>query len=138
MVTHHNEIRNGLGSKFRTICGWKNCSVRTRPDMYDNNPITFLNLRRLPARLDYSGVAILLNFDVRAVKTLVGLGLLKPLGNAKPQNQKHFATKTILRLAEDEKWLHDATKALFKQWRGKYTDSELQPSEIRTMDADTR
>lgn len=93
--------------------------------MYDNNPITLLNMRRLPARLDYSGVAVLLNFDVRAVKTLVGLGLLKPLGNPKPQNQKHFATKTILRLAEDEKWLHDATKALLRYWGNKH-DAPLE------------
>jgi hypothetical protein len=92
--------------------------------MYDNNPTTLLNLRRLPARLDYSGVAVLLNFDVSAVKTLVSLGLLKPLGNAKAYNQKYFATKTIVRLAEDEKWLHDATKALLKYWSEKHSSTE--------------
>jgi hypothetical protein len=49
--------------------------------MYDHNPVTFLNLRRLPARVDYQGAAYLLNFEVVAIRALVELGYLKPLGN---------------------------------------------------------
>jgi len=87
--------------------------------MYDNNPVTLLNLQRLPARLDYQGAAVLLNFEVLAVKALVEIGLLKPLGNPQGNEHKYFSTRMLLRLAEDEKWLHDATRALKRHWSEK-------------------
>lgn len=87
--------------------------------MYDNNPITFLNLNRLPARVDYHGAGILLNFEIVAVKALVELGHLKPAGNLKGSEHKYFCTKTILKLADDEKWVNDATRAVSKYWAGK-------------------
>lgn len=84
--------------------------------MYDNNPLTLLNLRRLPARIDYQGAAVLLHFEVGAVKALVEVGLLKPTGNLNGQEHKYFCTKTILKLADDEKWIHDATRAVSRYW----------------------
>jgi hypothetical protein len=41
--------------------------------MYDNNPITFLNLHRLPARIDYQGAGVLLHFEPGAIRALVEL-----------------------------------------------------------------
>ena len=87
--------------------------------MYDNNPITLLSLPRLPARIDYQGAAILLNFDPVGIRMLVQAGLLKPLGNPLAQEHKYFATKTILRLGDDEKWLSDATRTVKRAWSQK-------------------
>jgi hypothetical protein len=87
--------------------------------MYDNNPATFLNLRRLPARVDYQGAAYLLNFEIVAIRALVELGYLKPLGNPKGMEHKYFSSRTLLTLAEDEKWLHDASRAVSKYWAEK-------------------
>jgi hypothetical protein len=87
--------------------------------MYDHNPITLLNLRRLPGRIDYQGAAYLLNFEVVAIRALVELGYLKPLGSPKGTEHKYFASRTILKLADDEKWLHDASRAVSKYWAEK-------------------
>jgi hypothetical protein len=87
--------------------------------MYDNNPLTLLNLHRLPARLDYQGAAVLLNFEVLAIKALVEIGQLKPLGNPHGNEHKYFSTQMLLRLAEDEKWLNEATRALKRHWAEK-------------------
>jgi hypothetical protein len=87
--------------------------------MYDNNPVTLLNLHRLPARVDYHGAAVLLNFEVVAIKALVEMGYLKPAGNLKGSEHKYFCTKTLLKLADDEKWVNDATRAVSKYWAEK-------------------
>jgi hypothetical protein len=87
--------------------------------MYDNNPTTLLNLRRLPGRIDYQGAAYLLNFEVVAIRALVELGYLKPLGSPKGTEHKYLASRTILKLADDEKWLHDASRAVSKYWAEK-------------------
>ncbi len=84
--------------------------------MYDNNPLTLLNLERLPARVDYEGAAVLLNFEVLAIKALVEIGQLKPLGNPQGNEHKYFSTRMLLRLGDDEKWLNEATRALKKYW----------------------
>jgi hypothetical protein len=87
--------------------------------MYDNNPANFLNLRRLPARVDCHAAGVLLNFDEVAVRALMGMGYLKPLGNPKGNEHKYFSNATIQKLAQDEKWLGEATRALNKYWAGK-------------------
>jgi hypothetical protein len=87
--------------------------------MYDQNPVTLLNLRRLPARVDYHGAACLLNFEVVAMRALVELGYLKPLGSPKGTEHKYFASRTLLKLADDEKWLHNASRAVSKYWAEK-------------------
>lgn len=67
--------------------------------MCDNNPLTFVNLRRLPARVDYQGAAYLLNFEVVAIRALVELGFLK--------------------WPRTKKWLHCASRAVAKYWAKK-------------------
>jgi hypothetical protein len=47
---------------------------------------------------------------------LVELNYLKPLGNPKGSEHKYFSTRTLLKLADDEKWLSDATRTLSKYW----------------------
>ena len=87
--------------------------------MYDNNPITFLNLQRLPARVDYQGAAILLHFEPVAIRALVELGYLKPVVNLTGSEHKYFCTKTILGLADNEKWVIEASRAVSKYWATK-------------------
>jgi hypothetical protein len=86
---------------------------------YDNDPLVLLNLRRLPARVNYRGAAALLNFEPVAIRTLVALGLLEPLGNPQSTKHKYFSSITLLKLSEDEKWLDDATSALMNHWAQK-------------------
>jgi hypothetical protein len=105
--------------------------------MYDNNPITFLNLNRLPARVDYQGAGVLLHFEPVAIKALVELGLLKPAGNLKGSEHKYFCTKTILKLADDEKWLNDATRAVSKHWSVKNARRKT-PRSTGTLDRPPR
>jgi hypothetical protein len=108
--------------------------------MYDNNPVTFLNLRRLPARVDYQGAAYLLNFEVVAIRALVELGYLKPLGNPKGMEHKYFSSRTLLKLAEDEKWLNDASRVVSKYWAeknarrktGRLSPSQTVPTNRKT------
>ena len=85
---------------------------------YDFDPQVLLNLRRLPARVACRGAAALLNFEPVAIRTLVALGLLKPLGNPQSTERRYFSSRMLLRLSDDEKWLHDATDALM-QWARK-------------------
>jgi hypothetical protein len=73
----------------------------------------------LPARVDYQGAAVLLNFEVASLRALVDMGFLKPAGNPKGHEHRYFCTKTILKLADDEKWICDATRAASKYWAGK-------------------
>jgi hypothetical protein len=97
----------------------KNTHTARISHLYDYDPLVLLNLRRLPARVNYRGASALLNFESISIRTLVALGLLKPLGNPSSTEHKYFATRTLLRLSDDEKWLHDATSALMKHWAGK-------------------
>ena len=87
--------------------------------MYDNNPITFLNLHRLPARVDYKGAGFLLYFEPVAIKALVDLGHLKPVVDLTGSEHKYFCTKTILALADNEKWVTNASRAVSKYWATK-------------------
>ena len=79
-------------------------------------PPNLLNAIRLPARVDYEGASVLLNMEPVVLSVLVQRGQLKPLGNPKRNEQKYFATVMLLRLSEDEKWLHEATRVLIRHW----------------------
>jgi hypothetical protein len=87
--------------------------------VYDNNPLTLLNLARLPSRVDAQGAGILLNFETVAIRALVEMGLLKALGNPRGLEHKYFCTKKLLKLGDDEKWLSNATRAVSKYWADK-------------------
>jgi hypothetical protein len=87
--------------------------------MYDNDPITFLNLRRLPGRVDYHGAGVLLHYEIAAVRALVEMGDLKPLGDPGSTEHKYFLSKTIEKLAADERWMDKTTRALRQYWAKK-------------------
>jgi hypothetical protein len=87
--------------------------------LYDYEPLVLLNLRRLPGRVSVRGASALLNFEPVAIRALIALGLLKPLGNPQSTEHKYFSSHTLLRLSDDEKWLDEATRALMKHWASK-------------------
>ena len=77
----------------------------------------FLNVRRLPARLDISQAAALLNFGEHDLSRLVSSGLLKPLGRPAPNAPKYFASVQIVELASSPEWLDRATRAITTYWK---------------------
>jgi hypothetical protein len=97
----------------------KNIKKETTILMYNNNAVDFLNLRRLPGRVDYHGAGVLLHYEIAAVRALVEMGYLKPLGDAKGTEHKYFLTKTIEKLAADERWMDKTTRALSQYWAKK-------------------
>ena len=92
--------------------------------------IEFLNLRRLPARLDVAQASSLLGFQVHDIQVLIRKGSLKPLGNPGPNAVKYFATTEIEEHAKDPKWLGKATDAISNHWK-----SENQKAPGTTPDA---
>jgi hypothetical protein len=85
-----------------------------------NNELkSFLNLSRLPARLNVAQTAACLGFAAYHIPVLVARGFLKPLGHPKQNGEKFFARSRVLQVAEDEKWLSLATDALSQCWRMK-------------------
>jgi hypothetical protein len=76
----------------------------------------FLNLKRLPGRLNVPQTAGFLGFKPHDIAILVKENLLQPLGEPVPNSEKYFATTKILRYAEDEEWLSLATAALNQYW----------------------
>lgn len=74
-------------------------------------------LGQLPARLTAEQAAWVLNCQAHDVSVLVAARLLKPLGNPAPNGVKYFATREVLELANDPKWLHRVTVAIYHHWR---------------------
>ncbi len=50
---------------------------------------------------------------------VVGVRLLKPLGNPAPNSVKYFAAVEVLELAKDRTWLAKVTNAVSHYWREK-------------------
>ena len=75
-----------------------------------------LTLALLPARLNAEQAAILLGFSAHDIPTLVTARLLRPLGTARHNTVKYYATVDLLRLREDAKWLAKATEAVSAHW----------------------
>lgn len=73
-------------------------------------------LGQLPVRLTVEQAAWALNCQAHDVPMLVAAKLLKPLGNPPANGVKFFAAKELLELAQDEKWLHRVTVAIYQHW----------------------
>ena len=110
---------------------WPEKETRTNTDgqsnslyVLNNELKSFLNLSRLPARLNVAQTAACLGFAPYHIPVLVSRGFLKPLGHPKPNGEKLFARSKVLRVADDEKWLSLATDALSQWWRMKNSKSK--------------
>jgi hypothetical protein len=88
-------------------------------NMNDNQHRFLALLGQPPARLTAEQAAWVLNCQVHDVPVLVAAKLLKPLGNPPQNGVKYFATKAVQELAQDEKWLHRITVAIYQHWHAR-------------------
>ena len=65
-----------------------------------------------PARIPPETVATILGFERYAIPILDKVGLLKHLGNPKPNAPKWYATAEVLTNSVDRDWLDKASRAL--------------------------
>ncbi len=87
--------------------------------------VDVLNSRRLPARLEFSHVARLLNFQVYELQILCRVGLLSPLGRPAQNSRKFFSRDDILALASNRNFLHKATLVIAREIQRKNAKAEL-------------
>jgi hypothetical protein len=80
---------------------------------------------RLPGRIDSAGAAEILGFNEDSIPLLISAGHLKPLGNPSQNSRKYFATCELVGLAQDRKWLHEATKIVGRYMREKSRRQEV-------------
>ena len=96
----------------RYQCG---VTITERDDQYRFMTV----LGQTPARLTAEQVAWMLNRQPSDMRILVGVKLLKPLGNPPANNVKFFATLELLELVKDRTWLAKFTNALDLHWQKK-------------------
>jgi hypothetical protein len=77
------------------------------------------DIRRIEtlARINVEDVAMILNVPDGAIRVLIKHRLLEPLGSPRANSVRWFARVTIMRLAQDEKFLHKMTLCLEKHYR---------------------
>jgi len=76
------------------------------------------------ARINVEDVAMILNVPVGGIRVLIKHRLLEPLGSPRANAVRWFARVVIMRLAQDEKFLHKMTLCLEKYYRER--NSRLQ------------
>jgi hypothetical protein len=81
--------------------------------------LQFLNLRHLPARLTAEEAGWFLGFRAHQIPILVGVGMLKPLGQPASNAVKYFATATLCELKQDVNWQSRASKEIMQYWQKK-------------------
>ena len=72
-------------------------------------PSPYLNVIRLPARLNKEQAAAVLGFAPHDLQVLIRAKKLKPLGSGAPNRVKYFAAVEIEKLRHDERWLDEAS-----------------------------
>lgn len=78
-----------------------------------------LTMPRLPARLSRQDVCLMLGIPESAIPVLIRHKLLTPLGKPSCNSVKWFATRTIQKLAKDERFLHRMTLCLENHWHAR-------------------
>ncbi len=81
--------------------------------------LQFLNLQHFPARLTAEEAGWFLGFPEHQVSILIGIGLLKPLGQPAANGAKYFSTTTLCELKQDVNWQSRATKEIMQYWQKK-------------------
>jgi hypothetical protein len=74
----------------------------------------FLNLRRLPARLDSEQTAMLLGLAGYELVFIMRAKLLLPLGRPSQNGRKYFAACVVQELMTNVEWLNTATRTVQK------------------------
>ena len=94
--------------------------------MLNNDVLTFLNTRRLPARLSAEQTAALLGFSNHDIPVLAANKLLRPLGKPTPNSPKYFAAAEIEVICQNTEWLAKATKTMVEHWATKNSQRTTQ------------
>lgn len=108
---------------------------RTKESFMNSQQLQFLNLRKLPARLNAEDVACLLGFGTHDIPLLVAAGLLKPLGRPPVNGVKHFAAVIVEGCRNDVKWLAQASDCTVKYWRGKNMNRKTGRSTVTSNES---
>lgn len=90
-----------------------------RPELISAQARELLNLRRLPAMLNVQQTAVLLGLAEHDIPMLIGVGLIKPLGDPPSNAVKYFASIQVLELAGEIGRLGKMRNAIYEHWRGK-------------------
>ena len=107
--------------------------VSEKPLQISHQAGELLNLRRLPAMLNMAQTAVLLGLAEQDIPVLIGVGLLKPLGNPPANAVKHFATLQVMELAGEITQLGKIRNAVYEHWRAKNaqkTSADLKPRSL--------
>ena len=87
----------------------------------DSERYQFINLSKMPGRLNTEETAWCLGFAAHDIPILVANRLLKPLGNPPPNGGRYFSASEVERLRLDTKWLDKASGILVRHWKTKNT-----------------
>jgi hypothetical protein len=94
--------------------------------------IGFLNVRRLPGRLDAAQAGSVLGFAAHDMPELVRQKVIKPLGRPMPNAVKYFSASEVEELAKDRAWLSKATDAIYGHWQEKNRRKKTKPAALPT------
>jgi len=86
------------------------------PPPRESDKFAFLNLRLKPGKVDYTQAGYILDMKASAIRTLVTIGYLEPLGRAGKTDHKYFLTQEIIAYANNKKWMHGALYRLQDGW----------------------
>jgi len=84
----------------------------------------FLNLRRLPARVDAVQAAILLGVQIHDIPILARGKVITPLGEPAKNSQKFFATCELEKLKNDVERMGKLQRVLQRHWLKKNRTNE--------------
>jgi hypothetical protein len=82
----------------------------------DSDKFAFLNLRLKPGKIDYTQAGYILDMQPSAIRKLVTMRYLEPLGRAGKTDHKYFLTQEIIAYSNNKKWMHGALNRLQDGW----------------------
>jgi hypothetical protein len=114
-VCHEGKFVVECGAAGPAASGEQGFQTRMREEQHQ-----FMRLLgQLPGRLTAEQAAWVMNCQPSDVPILVGVRLLKPLGNPLPNSVKYFAASELLEQMKDRTWLAKVTNALNQHWQKK-------------------
>jgi hypothetical protein len=99
--------------------------------------LRFLNLRRLPDLAELEEAGFLLGLNTEEVNLLIRYGLLRAVGDPKPNGKKRLSTAEVLEVGSDREWLDRAVTTIIAHWLSKneQTSRKAQTSGARQQKA---
>ena len=85
----------------------------------EESRLAFLQLHRLPARLNAEEAGWVLGFSSEEISILTAKGLLKTLGTPTAKGRKWYASVSLIPLGGDITWLTKSSLHIAAHWRHK-------------------